>query len=120
LPIGAQEPLDPADWAVQSATENRQSAIGNRRALLGGLAVTRVRLADAGALRAALSKKARGVFLEINGRAEYAVLRLDDDVLDFLLEHSPRLIAECARAREQARQGKTKTLAEVKKEFDLE
>ncbi|MCY3020407.1 MAG: hypothetical protein NTW87_15415 [Planctomycetota bacterium] len=49
----------------------------------------------------------------------YAVLPLDDDLLDYLLERNPRFQAECERVFREMKAGRFKTHAEVKKLFGL-
>lgn len=55
----------------------------------------------------ALLEKARAepLILQGEGGNDYAVLPLDDDVLDLLLERSPRLREECDQIRERMNQG---------------
>jgi hypothetical protein len=45
------------------------------------------------------------LILRSEGGGDFAVLPLDDDVLDLLLERSPRLIEECRHIRERMRRG---------------
>jgi imidazoleglycerol phosphate dehydratase HisB len=59
----------------------------------------------------------KGLLLESNRYGEFAVLPMDDDLLDYLLEHSPRLIAECEAIRRRMDAGHYKTLEEVKRMF---
>ena len=54
-----------------------------------------------------------GVLLEVAGHEPVAVLPLSDDLIDFLLERSPRLIAECQRLREEIEAGNYVTHEEV-------
>ncbi|MBI4601596.1 MAG: hypothetical protein HY721_06510 [Planctomycetes bacterium] len=56
-----------------------------------------------------------GVLVESGSKVRYAVLPLDDDLLDFLLEHNPRFIAECAEIRARMRNGRFKTHDEVRR-----
>lgn len=58
---------------------------------------------------------ADGVLLESESRKRYAVLPLDDDLVDYLLEHNPRFIEDCARIRDRMRGGKFHGHDEVKK-----
>ena len=46
-----------------------------------------------------------GVLLEDEASARYAILPLDDDVLDFLLEWNPKFRDDCQRIRERMRAG---------------
>jgi hypothetical protein len=60
-----------------------------------------------------------GVILGVEGEPSYAVLPLDDDVLDFLIERNPRFIEECRQLREQMRAGKGVSHEDVKRMFSL-
>jgi hypothetical protein len=64
--------------------------------------------------------KREGALVEKGGKVQFAVMPLDDDVLDLLLERSPRLIEECRQIRARAKGGDFKTLAEVKRIFGLD
>ena len=55
-----------------------------------------------------------GLLLE-SSKAHYAVIPLDDDLMDYLIERNPRFIAECKKIRKQMQQGKFHTHEEVKK-----
>ncbi len=61
-----------------------------------------------------------GTIVETPGRATFAVLPLDDDLLDFLLERSPKLIAECARIRKEMGEGKSYSHEEVLRLLEVE
>lgn len=54
-----------------------------------------------------------GVLLEAKGHEPVAVLPLDDDLIDYLLERSPRLIAECQRIRREMDAGDFVTHDEI-------
>ena len=58
---------------------------------------------------------ADGVLLESDSNKRYAVLPLDDDLVDYLLEHNPRFIEDCARIRDRMRAGKFHGHDQVKK-----
>jgi hypothetical protein len=58
-----------------------------------------------------------GLLLEKGGKLKFALLPIDDDTLDFLLEHSPKLIAECEARRKSAAHGNVVSLEEAKKLF---
>ena len=47
-----------------------------------------------------------GLVLETAGRTQYAVLPMDDDLLDYLLERSPKLIDACRQIRQRMRAGR--------------
>ena len=68
-----------------------------------------------GALLKAASTK--GVFIEAGKHKQYVMMPLNDDLIDFLLERSPRLIKECRDIHKQMKAGKFKTHAQVKRMF---
>lgn len=55
-----------------------------------------------------------GVLLEREGRRLYAVIPLDDELLDYLLERNPALIRQCERIRRQMKRGVFRSHDEVK------
>jgi hypothetical protein len=58
-----------------------------------------------------------GVVVESETSAPYAVLPLDDELLDFLLEHNPRFMSECEEIRSRMRSGRFKAHDEVRRMF---
>jgi len=56
-----------------------------------------------------------GVLIESSGKTAYALLRLDDDLIDYLLEHDPRFIRECEQIRQRMRGGRFRAHEEVKR-----
>jgi threonyl-tRNA synthetase len=58
-----------------------------------------------------------GFLVEAGDRTQYAIIPLDDDLVDYLLERSPKLIKECKRIRAEMKRGKFKTHEEVKRMF---
>lgn len=64
------------------------------------------------------------LILKAPGAGEFALLPLDDEVIDLLLERHPRFIAECEQIRARMRHGVYRThdqvLAELKDKPDLE
>ena len=54
-----------------------------------------------------------GVLLDAVGHDPVAVLPLDDELIDYLVERSPRLIAECRRLRQEMDAGDFVTHEEV-------
>ena len=56
-----------------------------------------------------------GILLECPGEANLAVLPLDDDLIDFLLERNPKFQKDCQRIRQRLRRGQFHTHEEVKK-----
>ncbi len=61
-----------------------------------------------------------GLILELSGERSFAVLPLDDDVLDFLMERSPEFIEECRRIRERMRAGDRVSHSAVRKMFSTD
>ena len=47
-----------------------------------------------------------GVVLESSPETRYALLPLDDDLIDFLLERDPKFIAMCGEIRERMKSGR--------------
>jgi len=62
----------------------------------------------------------KGVVLDAKNHKQIAMIPLDDDLIDYLLERSPRLIKECKKIRAEMKRGKYKTHEEVKKMFAKE
>jgi len=58
-----------------------------------------------------------GALVETVGRPTYAVIPLDDELLDYLLERNPTFIEECGQIRDRMRQGEFQTHDEVKRIF---
>lgn len=56
-----------------------------------------------------------GALVEAAGIPPYAVIPLDDELLDYLLERNPAFIEECARIRDRMRQGAFQSHDEVKR-----
>jgi len=51
------------------------------------------------------ASKTDGVLVEIDEHVSLAILPLDDDLLDYLLERNPAFIAECDAVRARMRAG---------------
>jgi hypothetical protein len=58
---------------------------------------------------------AKGGVLEIPGEKQYVLMPLNDDLLDFLLERSPKLIKECQQIRARMAAGRFITHQQLKK-----
>ncbi len=58
-----------------------------------------------------------GIVLESEGQGRYALLPLDDDVIDLLIERSPRFRAECLEIRERMASGQFQTHEDVRKQL---
>ena len=55
------------------------------------------------------------ILLEHGGRRTYAVMPLNEELLDYLLEHNPKLIRESARIRRRMQAGTYHTHDQVKR-----
>ena len=58
-----------------------------------------------------------GIVLESEGQGRYALLPLDDDVIDFLIERSPRFRADCQKIRQRIDSGQFQTHEDVRKQL---
>jgi hypothetical protein len=58
-----------------------------------------------------------GIFLDSEGQGRYALLPLDDDLIDFLIERSPAFRAHCREIRERMDAGQFQTHEEVKRQL---
>jgi hypothetical protein len=56
-----------------------------------------------------------GVVLEAEGLPRYAVMPLDDDLLDYLVERNPRFLETCRQIRDRMHAGKSLTHEDVKR-----
>jgi hypothetical protein len=54
-----------------------------------------------------------GIVLETESQAHFAVIPLDDDVIDLLIERNPRFRSVCQEIRTQMESGQFKTHDEV-------
>jgi hypothetical protein len=60
-----------------------------------------------------------GLLLEVS-KTRFAVIPLDDDLIDNLIERSPKFIEECKKIRKQMKAGKFLTHEEVKKALQMD
>ena len=58
-----------------------------------------------------------GALIETPNRAQFAIVPLDDDLIDHFVETNPKFIAECAAIRDRMRSGKSVGLDEVRRMF---
>jgi hypothetical protein len=58
-----------------------------------------------------------GIVLESEGQGRYALLPLDDDVIDLLIERSPRFRADCHEIRQRIDSGQFQTHEDVRKQL---
>jgi hypothetical protein len=64
--------------------------------------------------------RATGVVLQTQEQDQFAVLPLDDELLDYLLERSPSFHEDCRLIRQQMRDGKKRSHADVRSLFSDE
>lgn len=57
--------------------------------------------------------RAEPLIFETRGNENFVLLPVDDELLDFLLERSPRLIEKCRQIRERMDQGEYTTHEQV-------
>ena len=60
------------------------------------------------------------VVLPTPGDEPFVVLRLDDDLYDFLIEHDPELVKQCDAIRARMRAGDRIPHDEVKRRFGID
>ncbi len=58
-----------------------------------------------------------GIVLDSEGQGRYALLPLDDDVIDLLIERSPSFRAECHEIRQRMESGQFQTNDDVRKQL---
>jgi len=56
-----------------------------------------------------------GVLLESAGNIPFALIPLDEDLIDFLIERNPKFIEECRQIRQRMDAGQFRSHHEVKK-----
>ena len=59
----------------------------------------------------------QGVLVQRHGKTPFAVIPLDDDVIDLLIERNPQFIAECNAIRQRMQNGARHSQADVNKLF---
>jgi len=59
--------------------------------------------------------EASGVVIQSDDQEQYALLPLDDELLDFLLERNPKFIEECKQIRERMMSGESYSQDEVER-----
>jgi hypothetical protein len=58
-----------------------------------------------------------GVLLESEGQGSFAPIPLDDDLIDFLVERSPRFRADCHEIRGRTQAGQSQAHEDVRRQF---
>lgn len=58
---------------------------------------------------------ASGVVIQSDDQEQYAVLPLDDELIDFLLERNPKFIEECGQIRQKMMSGESYSQDEVER-----
>jgi hypothetical protein len=66
------------------------------------------------------SARQEPVILQVEGGGEFAVLPLDDDVIDLLIERNPAFIEECRKRQESMEQGDYLTYEEALRALELD
>ena len=56
-----------------------------------------------------------GLLLETESQSRFAIIPLDDDLIDYLLERSPKFIEDCRQIRERMRAGQFHSHEDVKR-----
>jgi len=60
---------------------------------------------------------ADGVLVHTKNQKRFAMIPLDDDLIDYLLERNPKFIRECRKIDAEMKRGKYTTHEDVKKMF---
>jgi hypothetical protein len=63
------------------------------------------------------SAGSEGIVLDSEGQGRYSLLPLDDDVIDLLIERSPKLRADCLETRQRMDSGHFKTHDDVRSQL---
>ena len=63
------------------------------------------------------SAGSEGILLESEGQGRYALLPLDDDVIDLLMERNPKLRADCLEIRQRMDSGQYMTHEDVRRQL---
>jgi hypothetical protein len=56
-----------------------------------------------------------GIVLESEGQGRYALIPLDEDLIDYLIERSPKFLAACREIRKRMDAGQFQTHEEVRR-----
>jgi hypothetical protein len=59
--------------------------------------------------------EATGVVIQADDQEQYALLPLDDELLDFLLERNPKFIEECEQIRQRLMSGESYSQDDVER-----
>jgi hypothetical protein len=59
----------------------------------------------------------QGILLESEEQGRYALIPLDDDVIDFLIERNPKFIVSCREIRERVDASQFQTNEEVRRQL---
>ena len=59
--------------------------------------------------------EASGVVIQADDQEQYALLPLDDELLEFLLERNPKFIEECEQIRQRMMSGESYSQDEVER-----
>jgi hypothetical protein len=58
-----------------------------------------------------------GIVLESEGQGRYALIPLDEDLIDYLIERSPKFLAACREIRKRMDAGQFQTHEEVRRQL---
>ena len=81
------------------------------------MSIQKVSATDASSRSVLKQARSEPVVLQAEEEGDFAVLPLDDDVLDLLLERDPAFIEECRQIRERRRQGDYVTYEDALQKF---
>ncbi len=59
----------------------------------------------------------QGIVFESEGQGRFALLPLDDDVIDLLIERSPKFRADCQEIRDRMNSGQFQTHEDLKRQL---
>ncbi len=59
--------------------------------------------------------EATGVVIQADDQEQYALLPLDDELLDFLLERNPKFVEECEQIRQRMMSGESYSQDDVER-----
>jgi hypothetical protein len=59
-----------------------------------------------------------GIVLESEDQVRYALIPLDDEIIDLLIERSPKFRADCREIRDRMRAGQFQTHGEVRSQLE--
>ena len=105
-------------WKKKPFLSSRSSA-SRIRLITSGDAMTVQSISDPNTPISEVLKAAgsEGIVLESENQGRYALIPLDDDLIDFLIERNPKFRAECRQIREQMDAGQFYSHEEVRRQL---